>query len=241
MKYVKIITKVKKKIPKHKFFDIFEKYLFGEEFNKPSETNPEENTSKENRIWNILSSFLEGSWMHSKKPKKVLNAFKILKAAKPYYENLLNPKAKKLYRGLLLSRAESKKLLNMKSGKTVKSKAAPKKGLYVFNYNFIPRDEIQSWTESKKVASYFANETASGIEAGLMNNLEDDPDIPKNRLPIIFEAKNNNSFFMNPKLTNRAFGDVSGFGDEEEVLRIGKGIKGKLYIPKLFFDEFRNK
>ena len=55
-----------------------------------------------------------------------------------------------------------------------------------------------------------------------MNNLEDDPDIPKNRLPIIFEAKNNNSFFMNPKLTNRAFGDVSGFGDERKYYELEK-------------------
>jgi len=235
MKLVKIsktpILSATKKVSKSKCFEWFEKYLFGDQFEKP-----EKNTKDEDRIWKILLNFVAGRWTQTKKPKEVIDCFNKLRQCQPFYKDLLTPPKKSMYRGFMLPIKNAKILLKKTPKKLIKSKLAPKEGLYVFDYTYNPTYSIQSWTTSKKVASLFAVGEEGFIGTEIMN-LEDFQyrGVGIRRiLPVIVGVKPDNSFFMNPRLTNKLY---RGKRVENEIIRLGESIEVELLTPKKEFRE----
>jgi len=223
------VNNKKKEGTKELCFDWFEKYLFGENFG-----HDEKNTKVENRLWNILKSFIQGTFMKESTPKEVIDGFRKLQECQEYYKDLLTPPTGDIYRGFRFSNRKLKKLKD-EPKKLIKHESTPKEGMYVFDYIYTPRDILQSWSISERVASKFANSKIGRINS-FKENLENTDSIT-NSIPAIFIAKIDNTFFLDPKFLQKIENDP----DQGEVVRLGKRIKGKLLISKKLFNIIKDR
>ena len=193
-------------------FNVFEEYLFGEQFNEP-----ETNTEKENRVWDILTEFSSGKWDTQNKPKEVIQAFELLKSCANYYDKLLTPKTDIAYRGVSVSHDKMLEITskNIKDTKNIRIPSRDIEEVYVFDYEHEPSSYIQSWTTSLNIAFRFALSSR------------------KAQYPIVIAAKIDNSFFGNPKLTKRVEEDLNLIDNlsEDEVYRVGGKIKCEVLVP----------
>lgn len=226
----KIDKRVAAKIKARKLlcFKWFEKYLFGDQFNYP-----EKNTPDEQRLWQILLQYVE---LGGTGTKDEIRAFKRLRSCQKYFEHLLTPKEKFMYRGTKLKKEVAAALLKNKH-KLIKSDAAPEDGMVVLRGTYIPSSELQSWTNSFAVATQF---TSNGYMPIVYNDEifdmeQESEEYYEGRVPCVVKCKTNATFFGSPEFTDRIqdeAGEGSSYDSEKEVFRIGKRIRSKFLIPK---------
>ncbi len=218
MEYVKI-----KSGNKELCFTWFKKYLFGEEFKKD-----ETNTKDEDVLWEILKEFKKGKWDGKKKPKNVVTALEKLKTCQPYYKDLLTPKNKYLYRAIVIKPTNLKKFYNKikdQKPKINKHKSAQREGLAAYDYEYVPRSYVQSWTTTLDKAYDFISKYIETTDFEMSDTII-----------VIIKVKTDSSFFANTKLTEKIGKEVN-IPREEEVLRLGSGIKSKIYVSKMRTDD----
>jgi len=216
-----VVEKKTKKLSKNICFDWFEKFLFGDQFNKK-----EKNTSDEDRLWDIIEQFTTERFSNK---KKFTESFRKLKECKTYYKDLLTPKSKVMYRGLTLKPNIFKKLIESKYKllKKNNNKSASNSELTLFKGIYKPTSELQSWTTDLGIASSFASGRRDYIEEGTVKNikgylnyLESLLEISNSSKPCVIKVTTDESFFGTPELTNK-ISELS----EKEVWRLGGSIK----------------
>jgi hypothetical protein len=201
----------------------FQKHLFSDNLSKPSK---EKNTSTEDKIWDELKNYVENT--KPVKPKFI----KMLVECKDKFKKYLTPKHKIAYRGLVLN-FDLEKFQTMKR-KLVKSKYAPKHGLYEFQYTYTPGKSVESWTVDFKVAVHFVTKNHVPIK-----HLEEHHVVKsyRHQCPVILKTRVDDSFFMSPKLINTVVDETNINNYEHEIFKLGEEkIKVKAYMSKKVFD-----
>ena len=189
----------------------------------------EPDTKTEKEIFKILQNFFRppidsidpddrNTSMSQFNRSMALYVLQQLEKLKEKYPNDLIPPHGAAYRGTSLKNKEQATQITryLMSQKTIPNGHSPLTGQSITGYTplpftYKPISPIQSWTTKIETAGFFS----SDMEYNDMDG----------RIPCVIEVKIDDSFIMNPEITNKI-----GF-DENEVVRISKDpIEGVLLI-----------
>ena len=122
--------------------EIFQQYLFGDQFG-----DPESNTPKEEEIWQMLCKYI-GSTKDSPELRTLL-------ACKDYYKDRLTPDIEYVYRGIGLARDKIE--IHHIDQLEVEYNKTEGKPFYVSdNYTYYPSKKVESWAADFGTAYDFA-------------------------------------------------------------------------------------
>ena len=187
--------------------DIFQKELFGDFFMKD-----EDDTEKENDIFMSLQKFIK----QNKLDADILHDLKILKKAKPHYKSLLEPKAKRVYRGTVISKKQFKEI---KWKPVTRGGVAQYKGKMIYKAH----RNVQSFTTKWNIAEDFIEQNVGG-ELNIKS---------KGKIPAILSiAVNSNDFMLTTKLSNKFWRQ----SPEYEIIRMVKNpIEANIFISSVAY------
>ena len=248
--------------------EIFQKLLLGDR-REPVRIDPrdEPNTIKENDVVGALWRFIKGDYMNGQSPIPAgdMEKIEMLYNCRHKFKKYLTPKSKLLYRGSTLNLSKAKSLLKRLptptklrgvSGKP-SSDASLYSGMdlkggvkfYVFDYKYTPKMKIQSWTTDGIVAGMFSLEDVgqAGDPVGnyvkkidrRVDTLIHAPNQLKG-IPVIYQASTDDSFFGSKEFGNKVGDAVIGMW-QNEIYRLGRSIKVKMYVPCVMLDALKEK
>jgi hypothetical protein len=186
---------------KEECFKKFEQYLFGENLGKK-----EKNTKIENETWERLEQFIMGMF-DNKRPRVNSKFYKdllTLKGCQQYYKDMIAPPVgSKVYRATNMPINRLKKL----------SFDHQWRNYVIAESTYTPKSPTQSWTTDFKYAQEFIDIYGHDVYRHR--------GVTPSNLVVILEATVDDSFVLNPKITN-AICAKYGMPLESEILRYFK-------------------
>ena len=190
----------------------FERFMFGTYTN-----TGEPDTEYEAQVFKMLRQWVSKSTRTSRisDRKDFQKMFRELASCTDLYTNILDPRknGKWAYHGSSLP---------VKYVEAIAHKAVPVKLKNVWvmkidNWTYRPTGVIQSWTISRAIADFFANQ-----RVGFSSRMGSE-----SRHPVVYKAKIDDTFVLNPDFMDKMYG-------EREVIRFeNTPIKTTLYLMDL--------
>jgi hypothetical protein len=215
-----------KTVSKEECVKRFEKFVFGEVLGKK-----EKDTKIEARIFDALYSFFfagdNSSKIGGEKATRIITAIKKLLECKKYFNILKETKKPYIYRGMTMTEKDIIPII--KKSKTL---TLEPDDLWDVHHSlntemkYTPFSGAQSWTTNLNVARQFAAKGEGSGQVEVILKL----DVKKNRDSLLFRGDITNRIKKKARL---------GFGNEDEVIRVGNAVKVEVVMDKRIYDRIK--
>ena len=216
---------------------LFGDVLFGDSAHQFWFKPEEKNTDIENNLMLLLNDYIKYN-IDIEDSKDVIELYNCRK----YFEKLLTPKETTMWRGIGGFMPSSIETLNIKQrlnfAKEVKLPGIESSFYDIGYVDYVPRRLVESWSTSANIAYCFtiSSDGCTGDIKDIMNTVIKEfkqasgiSDILE-YLPLLYSTKTDNSFFGTKTLSN-AFRKAARLPNENEIFRLGKKIRCKIYMP----------